>query len=86
MRSPESEQASHEGNEWIYVLDGRLRMVLSDNDLIMGSGEAVEFDTRTPHWFGNADEHPVEILSFLGHQGERAHLRARTSVRPNTPE
>jgi transcriptional regulator with XRE-family HTH domain len=81
MRSPEPEQASHEGYEWIYVLDGRLRLVLGDNDLIMGPGEAAEFDTRTPHWFGNADEHPVEILSLLGHQGERAHLRARTTPR-----
>jgi transcriptional regulator with XRE-family HTH domain len=81
MRSPEPEQSSHEGYEWIYVLDGRLRLVLGDNDLVMGPGEAAEFDTRTPHWFGNADENPVEILSLLGRQGERAHLRART-VRP----
>ncbi len=81
MRSPEPEQSSHEGYEWIYVLDGRLRLVLGDKDLVMGPGEAAEFDTRTPHWFGNADENPVEILSLLGRQGERAHLRART-VRP----
>jgi transcriptional regulator with XRE-family HTH domain len=81
MRSSEPEQASHEGYEWIYVLDGRLRLVLGDQDLTLGPGEAAEFDTRTPHWFGNADEHPVEILSLLGHQGERAHLRARTAPR-----
>lgn len=84
MRSPEPEQSSHEGYEWIYVLDGRLRLVLGDKDLVMGPGEAAEFDTRTPHWFGNADENPVEILSLLGHQGERAHLRARTVRREGT--
>ncbi|MEU6206139.1 XRE family transcriptional regulator [Micromonospora musae] len=78
MRSPEPEQSSHEGYEWLYVLDGRLRLVLGDKDLVMGPGEAAEFDTHTPHWFGNADEHPVEILSLLGVQGERAHLRIRT--------
>jgi transcriptional regulator with XRE-family HTH domain len=86
LRSPEPEQASHEGYEWIYVLDGRLRLVLGDNDLTMGPGEAAEFDTRTPHWFGNADRHPVEILSLLGLQGERAHLRARTARPAETPE
>ncbi|MFI5991668.1 cupin domain-containing protein [Streptomyces sp. NPDC051362] len=48
MRSPEPERAGHEGYEWIYVLDGRLRLVLGDNDLTMGPGEATEFDTRTP--------------------------------------
>ncbi|WP_439658104.1 helix-turn-helix domain-containing protein [Lentzea sp. HUAS TT2] len=77
-RSSEPERSSHEGYEWLYVLDGRLRLLLGDNDLVMGPGEAAEFDTRTPHWFGNADEHPVEVLSLLGLQGERAHLRVRT--------
>ncbi|MFF5115090.1 helix-turn-helix domain-containing protein [Streptosporangium sp. NPDC000509] len=82
-RSPRPEPSSHEGYEWLYVLDGRLRLLLGDNDLIMGPGEAAEFDTRTPHWFGNADEHSVEVLTLFGHQGERAHLRAhphRSSV------
>ena len=67
----------HEGYEWLYVLDGRLRLVLGDHDLVLGPGEAAEFDTRTPHWFGAADDAPVEILSLFGKQGERAHLRAR---------
>jgi transcriptional regulator with XRE-family HTH domain len=77
MRSPEPEQSSHEGYEWLYVLDGRLRLVLGDNDLALSPGEAAEFDTRVPHWFGNADDRTVEVLTLFGHQGERAHLRAR---------
>jgi hypothetical protein len=40
-------------------------------------GEAAEFDTRVPHWFGAADAEAVEFLSLFGSQGERAHLRAR---------
>ncbi len=40
-------------------------------------GEAAEFDTRVPHWFGSADEEPVEFLGLFGRQGERAHIRAR---------
>ena len=39
-------------------------------------GEAAEFDTRTPHWFGPAEGDAVEFLSLFGKQGERAHLRA----------
>lgn len=72
----EPERSSHKGFEWIYVLDGRLRLILGSNDLVMGPGEAAEFDTRTPHWFGNADDSAVELLSLLSRQGERAHLRA----------
>jgi quercetin dioxygenase-like cupin family protein len=71
----------HEGYEWVYVLDGRLRLVLPDHDLILTPGEAAEFDTRTPHWFGAADDAAVELLSLFGKQGERAHLRAQPRPR-----
>ena len=70
---------THEGYEWLYVLDGRLRMVLGDLDLVLEPGEVVEFDTRMPHWFGGADERRVEFLSIFGREGERMHLRARST-------
>ncbi|WP_424637550.1 helix-turn-helix domain-containing protein [Embleya sp. AB8] len=78
-RSPRREPTpkTHEGYEWLYVLNGRLRLVLGDQDLVLAHGEAAEFDTRVPHWFGAADAEPVEFLSLFGAQGERAHLRAR---------
>jgi transcriptional regulator with XRE-family HTH domain len=72
---------THEGYEWLYVLSGRLRLVLGDQDLVLDPGEAAEFDTRVPHWFGSADTRLVEILSLFGRQGERAHLRARSTPR-----
>lgn len=68
---------THEGYEWLYVLNGRLRLVLGDNDIELRAGEAAEFDTRVPHWFDAAGGEPVELLSLFGSQGERAHLRAR---------
>ncbi|MGI5350769.1 helix-turn-helix domain-containing protein [Streptomyces sp. CA-250714] len=73
----EPEPQTHDGYDWIYVLDGRLRLVLGEHDLELSPGEAAEFDTRVPHWFGAAGAQPVEILSLFGRQGERAHLRAR---------
>jgi transcriptional regulator with XRE-family HTH domain len=66
----------HEGYEWLYVLSGQLRIVLGEHDLLLRAGEAAEFDTRVPHWFGSADAGTVEVLSLFGRQGERAHLRA----------
>src|SRR5689334_4652790 len=47
---------THEGYEWVYVLNGRLRLVLGEHDLVLAPGEAAEFDTRVPHWFGRADD------------------------------
>ncbi|GAA4935387.1 helix-turn-helix domain-containing protein [Actinoplanes utahensis] len=73
----EPEPKTHEGYEWLYVLSGRLRLVLGDHDFVIGAGEAAEFDTRLPHWFGSTGEHAVEIISILGRQGERMHVRAR---------
>ena len=49
----------------------------AEHDLVLATGEAAEFDTRTPHWFGAADDDAVEFLSLFGKHGERAHLRAR---------
>ncbi|MCM6777630.1 XRE family transcriptional regulator [Nocardia sp. CDC159] len=72
------EMRVHEGHEWLYVLSGRLRLLLGEHDLELGPGEAAEFDTRQPHWFGSTGTGPVEILSIFGGQGERIHLRART--------
>lgn len=70
---------SHEGFDWAYVLNGTLRLVLGDQDLLLHAGEVAEFDTRTPHWFGATSKGPVEYLSLFGRQGERAHIRASHS-------
>ena len=74
---------THEGYEWLYVLNGRLLLVLGEQDLVLAPGEAAEFDTRVPHWFGAPGPEPVEFLSLFGRQGERAHLRAQSLKRRN---
>jgi quercetin dioxygenase-like cupin family protein len=61
------------GLDWLYVLSGRLRLLLGDEDFTIDPGEAVEFSTWTPHWFGAVDG-PVELIMIVGPQGERLHL------------
>ena len=68
-------QQVHEGYEWLYVLSGRLRLLLGQQDLILDAGEVVEFDTHIPHAFVNPGNEPAEVLSLFGPQGERLHLR-----------
>ncbi len=72
---------THEGYEWLYVLTGRLRLVLGDHDLSLAAGEAAEFDTRISHWFGSSDGKPVEILSLFGRHGEQVHVMAKSEPR-----
>ncbi|WP_234031199.1 helix-turn-helix domain-containing protein [Mycetocola zhujimingii] len=71
----------HEGHEWLYVLSGHLRLVLGEQDVTLGPGEAAEFDTRIPHWLSATGAGPVEMLSIFSKEGKRIHLRAR----PSTP-
>ncbi|WP_433112105.1 helix-turn-helix domain-containing protein [Micromonospora sp. CA-246542] len=70
----------HEGYEWLYVLSGRLRLVLGDRDLILTHGEVAEFDTRIPHLIMNPGPGTAEALSLFGPQGERLHVRARPAT------
>ncbi|MEJ2852210.1 MULTISPECIES: XRE family transcriptional regulator [unclassified Saccharothrix] len=65
---------THEGVEWLYVLNGRLRLVLGNHDLTLVAGEAADFATSTPHWLGTADGHAVELLVLFDPQGIRTHL------------
>ncbi|MGK8557630.1 helix-turn-helix domain-containing protein [Nocardia gipuzkoensis] len=67
---------THEGFEWLYVLNGHLRLVLGQRDLTLPPGEAAEFDTSVPHWLGSADGGAVELLILFGLQGVRSHVRA----------
>jgi transcriptional regulator with XRE-family HTH domain len=70
---PRSELRVHDGHDWMYVLDGQMRLILGEQDLIVEPGEAVEFSTLTPHWFGVVDG-PVELIAVFGAHGERTHL------------
>jgi transcriptional regulator with XRE-family HTH domain len=69
---PPDELPVHEGYDWMYVLDGRMRLLLGEDDLVVEPGETVEFNTWTPHWFGAVDG-PVEMITMLGPQGQRSH-------------
>lgn len=73
----------HSGFDWLYVLSGRLRLLLGDQELTLSPGEAAEFDTRVPHAMGSADGNPAETINIFGVDGDRIHTR--TSTTPDTP-
>lgn len=77
------EPRTHEGYEWLYVLSGRMRLILGDRDIVLSAGEVADFDTQVPHWFGSTGEEPAEVLSLFGRHGESTHLRS--AVHPDRP-
>ncbi|MCI3239028.1 MULTISPECIES: helix-turn-helix domain-containing protein [Streptomyces] len=52
----------HPGEEWLYVLKGRLRLRLGDTAHRLGPGESAHFDSLTPHRIAAQDPDGVELL------------------------
>lgn len=62
---------THKGHAWLYVLAGKLRLLLGADEHILTPGETAQFDPMTPHWFGPVGDQPVEILHLFGPRGDR---------------
>ncbi|MFD4829085.1 helix-turn-helix domain-containing protein [Streptomyces uncialis] len=52
----------HPGEEWLYVLSGRLRLRLGDSTHVLAPGDSAHFDSLTPHRIGAADEDGTDLL------------------------
>ena len=63
----------HDGYEWLYVISGKLRLLLGDRDLVLTRGEAAEFDTRVPHAIFATGSRPAQVLSIFNSDGVRMH-------------
>ncbi len=62
----------HPGKDWFTVLSGTARLQLGERTILVGVGEAAQFSTMVPHAVG-AHGGPVELLTILDSDGERAH-------------
>jgi len=74
--SPEHEFQRHAGQEWGYVMSGRLGLTIGFDEYELGPGDAIAFDSTTPHRLYNAGNEPVHGIWFV--LGRRAvdHLPA----------
>ncbi|MFF4029165.1 helix-turn-helix domain-containing protein [Streptomyces sviceus] len=52
----------HPGEEWLYVLKGRLRLRLGEATHRLGPGDSAHFDSLTPHRIAAQDPDGVELL------------------------
>ena len=59
-RAP-SEPARHRGEEWLYVVAGRLRLEFDDQVHLLDRGATAHFDANRPHRLG-AEGGPAEVL------------------------
>jgi transcriptional regulator with XRE-family HTH domain len=63
----------HPGRDWFTVLAGRAELRLGHRLIVVDVGNAAEFSTMVPHGIGAHGGQPVEILTILTQDGQRAH-------------
>ncbi|MFD7087546.1 helix-turn-helix domain-containing protein [Streptomyces sp. NPDC059896] len=52
----------HAGEEWLHVLEGRLRLTLGDAVHVLDPGDSAHFDSLTPHRIAAAGPEGTELL------------------------
>ena len=56
---------SHPGQEFNYVLAGRLHLTVGDNTLVLAPGDSVYFDSTTPHGMRAEGAAPATFLAVI---------------------
>jgi transcriptional regulator with XRE-family HTH domain len=59
---PGAERYQHDGEEWLYVVAGRLRLAVGEKEYELATGDAAHFDSRQPHRLDALDGKPVEVI------------------------
>jgi len=65
--APDAEQmkSTHEGEEFIYVLSGKLALDYGSISDVLNEGDSVYYDSIVPHRVISADDKPVRILAVI---------------------
>ncbi|HEX2221472.1 MAG TPA: XRE family transcriptional regulator [Candidatus Limnocylindria bacterium] len=63
--SPAREFQRHAGQEWGYILRGRLGVTIGFDEHVLGPGDAIAFDSTTPHRLHNVGDEPVHGIWFV---------------------
>jgi transcriptional regulator with XRE-family HTH domain len=52
----------HGGEEYAYVLSGRLGLTIGAEDYLLGPGDSINFDAQTPHRIWNGGRQPASAI------------------------
>jgi mannose-6-phosphate isomerase-like protein (cupin superfamily) len=56
---------SHPGQEFHYVLEGTLRVMLDQHELVLEPGDSLYFDSSVPHSLAALNQAPVKLLAVI---------------------
>lgn len=64
----EAAPSSHDGQEFVYVLDGVMEALVDDAVEILSPGDSIYYDSTAPHLLRPHGQHPVRILAVIHSQ------------------
>lgn len=64
-RAGEGSAASHPGQEFIYMIQGRLEITLDGKAVVLEPGDSLYFDSSTPHSLRGLDNAHAEFLDVI---------------------
>lgn len=71
--SPEHDFQRHGGQEWGYVLSGRLGVRIAFDDYVLEPGDSITFDSSVPHRLYNDGDEPVHAIWFVLGRNQNEH-------------
>jgi len=60
----------HEGEEFLFVLSGRVEVTLSGHSDALEPGDSIQYDATLPHLVRCVGEEPAQILAVIWNPGE----------------
>ncbi|MCP4603170.1 MAG: helix-turn-helix domain-containing protein [Proteobacteria bacterium] len=59
------ETSLHDGQEFIFVLEGEIEVIIEENSNILGKGDAIYYDSTSAHVVKAHGDNPAKILAVL---------------------
>jgi transcriptional regulator with XRE-family HTH domain len=56
---------AHDGEECVYVIDGKLTISIAGTRYLLGEGDSVTFDSALPHWYRNDTDDAAVTISAM---------------------
>jgi transcriptional regulator with XRE-family HTH domain len=61
----DQKKSTHEGEEFIYVLEGKLNIEYGQDTLSLNAGDSIYYDSIVPHRVLSADNNPARIIAVI---------------------
>jgi len=62
-RAP-ADPVTHHGQEFNYVVEGRIKITIGKSEYVLNAGDSVYFDARLPHWQSAVDG-PAQFITII---------------------